>query len=331
MSMSTEQRAGGVWFAFRGLVAAAAAAFVLTSAPAAGQTAPARTFSKDIAPILQRSCQNCHRPGSVAPMSLLTYQEVRPWVRAIKQKTGSREMPPWFIEKNVGIQQFKDDLSLSDAEIATIAHGRTRGAAGQSCRHAAAPRVRRRLEVEHRHAGPHRVLARAHAESGRRDWYGLLDLVAHGLTEDRYIKAVEVKEVRLKDVAVKRQAGDLSLFVVHHAVISARQRLPDDVIVTQTGAGTPCREPSWRQRRLQPHLRGGAERDDLSRHDRHQAAGGRCAHLGFAPAFHRRGNAVSHRCRFQAPSPGIQTEIHGHRRAGSFLRSTWTSRRTSPT
>ena len=54
-------------------------------------------------------------------MSLMTYEQVRPWARAIKTRTAQREMPPWFIEKNVGIQKFKDDPSLSDAEIATIA------------------------------------------------------------------------------------------------------------------------------------------------------------------------------------------------------------------
>src|SRR5580692_7795284 len=83
------------------------------------------TFAKDIAPILQRSCQNCHRPDGVAPMSLVTYEDVRPWARSIKQRTGigphAGVMPPWYIEKNVGIQQFKNDPSLSDDEIATIA------------------------------------------------------------------------------------------------------------------------------------------------------------------------------------------------------------------
>src|SRR5713101_5245218 len=101
----------------------------LTMFPAVGvgqQAAPAAnqeqvTYAKDVAPIIQRSCQNCHRPGSVAPMSLLTYEETRPWARAIKQRTSQRGMPPWFINKNVGIQEFQADPSLSDAEIATIA------------------------------------------------------------------------------------------------------------------------------------------------------------------------------------------------------------------
>src|SRR5215469_2867273 len=90
----------------------------------AGASANEITFAKDIAPILQRSCQNCHRPDGVAPMSLVTYNEVRPWAKAIKQRTsvGPRAgvMPPWYIEKTIGIQHFKDDPSLSDEEIAKI-------------------------------------------------------------------------------------------------------------------------------------------------------------------------------------------------------------------
>ena len=62
------------------------------------------TFSKDVAPILQRSCQGCHRTGSMAPMSLVSYQEVRPWARAIKDKGARRAMPPWHLDPTVGIK-----------------------------------------------------------------------------------------------------------------------------------------------------------------------------------------------------------------------------------
>ena len=100
-----------------------------TGTALAGQTAvgdhPEVTFTKDIAPILQRSCQTCHRPDSVAPMSLLTYQQVRPWARAMKMRTsmGPRAgvMPPWYVEENIGIQHYKNNPSLSDEEIANIA------------------------------------------------------------------------------------------------------------------------------------------------------------------------------------------------------------------
>src|SRR5687767_3289191 len=90
------------------------------------------TFAKHIAPILQRSCQTCHRPDGVAPMSLITYEEVRPWARAIKQRTGlgpkAGVMPPWYLEKNIGIQKYKDDPSLSDEELAKVAKWADSGA-----------------------------------------------------------------------------------------------------------------------------------------------------------------------------------------------------------
>src|SRR6201993_1021345 len=84
--------------------------FVLSAAALAAQT-----FTKDIAPIFQRSCQNCHRDGSIAPMSLLSYKDSRPWARSIKEKVVRREMPPWHIDRNVGVTKFKDDPSLSEA------------------------------------------------------------------------------------------------------------------------------------------------------------------------------------------------------------------------
>ena len=95
------------------------------SAQSSASDPTAVTFAKDIAPILQRSCQQCHRPASVAPMPLLTYQEVRPWARAIKMRTGLRSergaMPPWFVERDLGIQHYKNDISLNEAEIEKIA------------------------------------------------------------------------------------------------------------------------------------------------------------------------------------------------------------------
>src|SRR5688500_11746137 len=109
------------------VLGAAVAGFVTPRSVTAQQPAPTPevTFTKDIAPILQRSCQNCHRPGQVAPMSLLTYEEARPWARSMKARTAIRDkagaMPPWYIEKNIGIQHYKNDPSLSDEEIAKIA------------------------------------------------------------------------------------------------------------------------------------------------------------------------------------------------------------------
>jgi hypothetical protein len=78
------------------------------------------TFSKDVAPIFQAKCQVCHRPGSIGPMSLLTFEDARPWVRSIRTRVASREMPPWHLDKTVGIQHFINDASLTDQQIDTI-------------------------------------------------------------------------------------------------------------------------------------------------------------------------------------------------------------------
>src|SRR5213595_1692968 len=97
------------------------AVFVASVAFAAVSAQQGPTFTKDVAPILQKSCQNCHRPGSIAPMSLLTYEDARPWARSIRERVERRSMPPWHVDRTVGIRRFKDDISLSDQEIATIA------------------------------------------------------------------------------------------------------------------------------------------------------------------------------------------------------------------
>jgi len=78
------------------------------------------TFAKDVAPILQAKCEECHRKGTAAPMSLATYQETRPWAKAIRERVITRNMPPWHIDKTVGIQHFQNDRSLNDEQIATI-------------------------------------------------------------------------------------------------------------------------------------------------------------------------------------------------------------------
>src|SRR5579862_8105110 len=78
------------------------------------------TFSKDIAPIFQQKCDSCHRPGTSVPMSLITYADVRPWARAIRTRVLKREMPPWHLDKTVGIRHYKNDISLSDDQIAAI-------------------------------------------------------------------------------------------------------------------------------------------------------------------------------------------------------------------
>ena len=88
------------------------------------------TFSKDVAPIFFSNCVQCHRPGDIAPMSLLDYESARPWASSIKNRVANREMPPWHLDRNVGIREYKDDPSLSDAEISTIVRWVDGGAPG---------------------------------------------------------------------------------------------------------------------------------------------------------------------------------------------------------
>jgi hypothetical protein len=89
---------------------------------AAAQTAAAATptFTKDVAPILFEKCATCHRPGEVAPMTLLTYEDARPWAKAIKAKVVAREMPPWGADSETSFKM-RNDRSLTETQIDTIA------------------------------------------------------------------------------------------------------------------------------------------------------------------------------------------------------------------
>ncbi len=90
-----------------------------TSGRAANNAPAAVTFSKDVAPIIQKNCQSCHRPGEVAPMAFMSYKEVRPWAKSIREKVVSRVMPPWFADPQH--TDFSNDCRLSQKEIDTIA------------------------------------------------------------------------------------------------------------------------------------------------------------------------------------------------------------------
>jgi len=206
------------------LLAAAALAIVVVPAPALAQADDEVTFSRDIAPILQRSCQNCHRPDALAPMSLITYDEVRPWARAIKNRTGLRDkpgvMPPWFIEKNIGIQRFKDDPSLSDEEIRLIAAWVDSGAPEGNPADLPPPREFRAAD-EWEIGEPDLIVSSPTFEVAGTapDWWGPVGSTPTGLTEDRYVAALEYKEVT-ESVEGERRDTVGSLFVVHHAAIT---------------------------------------------------------------------------------------------------------------
>ena len=162
------------------------------------------TFYKDIAPIFQRSCDNCHRPGSIAPMSLLTYKEARPWARSIKERVLLRVMPPWHIDRDVGVQKFKDDPSLTDAQISTIVawvdHGAPEGNPADM------PPPPHFTDLDQWHFKPDLVVSMTKPyvlKANGGDEFADID-VDPGLKEDMYIQAVQTKP-------------DLGFKVVHHA------------------------------------------------------------------------------------------------------------------
>ena len=106
----------------RGMVAvslAIACALVAGPAPAAAQE-DHPTFARDVAPIIQENCQVCHQPSAIAPMSLMTYEAVKRYAPRIREKVTARLMPPWHIDRSVGIQEFKNDRALTDEELATL-------------------------------------------------------------------------------------------------------------------------------------------------------------------------------------------------------------------
>src|SRR4029077_7250123 len=95
-------------------MALACSAVLISAVPAAAaDDGKSVKFTKDVAPIFQQKCEGCHRPNNMAPMSLLTYEDARPWAKSIAARVGARQMPPWHIDKTVGIQKFKNDRSLS--------------------------------------------------------------------------------------------------------------------------------------------------------------------------------------------------------------------------
>jgi hypothetical protein len=108
-------------------LAALFTAVVAVSAPAPKDSGSSVTFNKDVLPILQKNCQNCHRPGEVAPMSLVTYQDARPWAKAMKAAVVTQKMPPWFMDAKYD-SHFSDVRRLSEADTKTLAAWADNGA-----------------------------------------------------------------------------------------------------------------------------------------------------------------------------------------------------------
>jgi hypothetical protein len=179
------------------------------AAPADLTPLAAPTFSKDIAPILQRSCQDCHRPGAMAPMSLLTYSDVRPWANALKQRVATRAMPPWQIDHTIGIQKYKNDLSLSNAEIATMVRWVDSGAPEGN--RADLPPTKEFQPLDVWQIGTPDLIVEVPETFTVRpaapDVWPLITVDPH-LTEDRYLMAVEGRPLE-------------GFEVVHHLTINA--------------------------------------------------------------------------------------------------------------
>ena len=199
---------------------------VATSQAAEGEA----TYSKDVAPILQRSCERCHRPGQIAPMSLTSYEEVRPYARAIKNRTALRNrmgvMPPWMIEKNIGIQGYKNDISLSEAEIQLIAdwadNGAPRGNPGDL------PPALVWGAADEWTIGEPDLIVKSKPFSmapAAPDWWGSFETVPTGSTEERYVAAYEFREVSdARDKEAEFEGGaafTAALGVIHHGSVMA--------------------------------------------------------------------------------------------------------------
>jgi hypothetical protein len=195
-------------------VALAAPGLAAAQTAAATKAAPAKqvTFSKDVAPIVQAKCQECHQPNSIAPMSLITYQDVRPWARSIKERVAARQMPPWHIDRSVGVQKFKNDISLTDEQLATIVAWVDGGA----------------LQGDPKDLPPPKPLVTDNEWKAVRDGFGPPDLVVKSseytmpavhqdvwyrpmsdipLTEPRWVRMVEIRPISLK-----------ARKVVHHSI-----------------------------------------------------------------------------------------------------------------
>src|SRR5262245_41770942 len=178
------------------------------------------TFTKHIAPILQKHCQTCHRPDSLAPMSLLTYEDARPYARAIKTRTALRTqrgaMPPWYIEKDIGIQRYKDDPSLSEEELALIANWADSGA--QRGNPADMPPPLDFGSGDEWKLGKPDLIVSSPAitvKAMSADQWISLGTVPTGLTEDRYVRSVEVREIN--DIPVNADSKTVGgRFVFHH-------------------------------------------------------------------------------------------------------------------
>ncbi len=208
----TESRVRRVMLSI-GTAALAWGLIILPGTASAADAPP--TFARDIAPVFQEKCEACHRPGSMAPMSLQSYQEVRPWARAIRSKVQARLMPPWHLDKTVGIQQFKNDRSLSQDQIDLIVRWVDAGAPMGDARDLPKARVwddRADWKLASQFGEPDLIIKSTPytMEANTQDKWWKPEVEA-GVTEPRWVRAAEVRST-----AQGRS-------ILHHAVASLRQ------------------------------------------------------------------------------------------------------------
>jgi mono/diheme cytochrome c family protein len=199
---------------------------------ATAQQAPAEvTYAKDVAPIFQKNCQQCHQSGAIGPMPLATYQEVRPWARAIKQKVLLGEMPPYRYDRGIGIQDLKYDLRLTEAEIQTIARwvdaGSPLGNPADLPPPVSFPDPNKWTFADQ--FGPPDLVIRTKPftleASGQDVWWR--PVVPTGLTEDRCIKAIAVKPSVKGRGAAHHANSDLLVFDEKSGQYVENQRLTE--------------------------------------------------------------------------------------------------------
>ena len=180
---------------------------LLTALACAGTPPAAPTFNKDILPILQTRCQPCHRPGEIGPMPLITYEQTRPWAKAIVEAVKTNKMPPWFADKCCG--EFSTEHILKPEEIAAIDQWVAGGALEGKKKDAPRPI---KWTNDWKIDGPSVVVSLPHAydvpANAKIDYqYVILPI---DLAEDKWVSAIEI------------HPSDRS--VVHHAVLYVRTK-----------------------------------------------------------------------------------------------------------
>ncbi len=209
---------------------------VSVAGTAAAQTpAAAPTFTKDIAPIFQAKCEACHRADSIAPMSLVTYEQSRPWARSIKTRVAARQMPPWHIDKTIGIQEFANDRSLTEAEIDTVVKWVDAGAPKGNLKDLPPPvewpsEQGWNYAKEFGQAEPDLIVRSTPwtQKAGANDaWWK--PVVPTGLTEARWVRALEIRPTTVKGRKI-----------THHAIARLQQTETDELAVNPPDAnGNP--------------------------------------------------------------------------------------------